>query len=318
MTDMPDERLHTVLVELLAHGPQDVGLLTRRARRLLRDPRIDDDATAELVATSALLVGRADGSVIRLLDVLEGQVLTHRVDAAVAGRTDLWTGLALQPLLTWCTVAPIPLASGGSVQVGSFAHPALVGPPGWLPGATPGSLLGFRVVAGELDVAPVADEQLGDLRREVAVRTVLARHYRREQWWSEDDLADRPGELDRALAHALLQDPDLLRVPVAPLDELLHDPLHQGQQDHQFRDMSAWERGEVVSFGVSGMPEALFCEIGQRAAKFGMSADQYIVAALGHLAWRTPFAEDLGPWESWDVPGAVDPPRSPTPLRRVT
>jgi hypothetical protein len=30
-----------------------------------------------------------------------------------------------------------------------------------------------------------------------------------------------------------------------------------------------------------------------------MTLDQFVVAILGHLAWRTPFAEDIGPWEDW-------------------
>ncbi len=30
-----------------------------------------------------------------------------------------------------------------------------------------------------------------------------------------------------------------------------------------------------------------------------MSLDQFVVAVLGHLAWRTPFAEDMEPWEHW-------------------
>ena len=30
-----------------------------------------------------------------------------------------------------------------------------------------------------------------------------------------------------------------------------------------------------------------------------MTLDQYVIAVLGHLAWRTPFAEDLEPWDGW-------------------
>jgi hypothetical protein len=37
-----------------------------------------------------------------------------------------------------------------------------------------------------------------------------------------------------------------------------------------------------------------------------MSLDQFVVAVLGHLAWRTPFAEDIGPWEDW-VPEEAQP-----------
>ncbi|MHB1474189.1 MAG: hypothetical protein ACYCV4_11325 [Dermatophilaceae bacterium] len=48
------------------------------------------------------------------------------------------------------------------------------------------------------------------------------------------------------------------------------------------------------------MPEALDVELRHRAEKYGMSHDQLVIAMLGHLAWRTPFAEDMGPWDAWD------------------
>lgn len=82
-----------------------------------------------------------------------------------------------------------------------------------------------------------------------------------------------------------------------------------------FVDTAAWNAGEVVSFSVAGMPEYLYGELDRRATKYGMSFDRFVVATLGHCAWRTPFAEDLGPWESWDVP--VAPPSGPTVLHAV-
>ncbi len=45
------------------------------------------------------------------------------------------------------------------------------------------------------------------------------------------------------------------------------------------------------------MPLMLHRELNLRAQRYGMSFDQYVVAVLGHLAWRTPFADDLGPRE---------------------
>jgi hypothetical protein len=84
-----------------------------------------------------------------------------------------------------------------------------------------------------------------------------------------------------------------------PLDELLHDPLQQDIDRHHFRDFSAAHQMETISFSVTGMPDALHREIEHRARRYGMSFDQYVIAVLGHLAWRTPFAEDLEPEESW-------------------
>lgn len=68
-----------------------------------------------------------------------------------------------------------------------------------------------------------------------------------------------------------------------------------------------------MSFGISGMPEYLNIELSQRATKLGMSTDRYVVLALGHLAWRTPFAEDMGPWEKWDTTDSL--PAEPNVVR---
>jgi hypothetical protein len=39
-----------------------------------------------------------------------------------------------------------------------------------------------------------------------------------------------------------------------------------------------------------------------------MSLDQLVIAILGHLAWRTPFAEDCEPFDDY-----WDPERTPRP-----
>jgi hypothetical protein len=57
------------------------------------------------------------------------------------------------------------------------------------------------------------------------------------------------------------------------------------------------------------MPDALQYGLSRRAATYGMSLDQYVVAVLGHLAWRTPFAEDMEPFDDGPSPkklGALD------------
>ncbi len=67
---------------------------------------------------------------------------------------------------------------------------------------------------------------------------------------------------------------------------------------------------DTVSFVVEGLPEALHRELSHRAHRYGMSFDQYVVAVLGHLAWRTPFAEDMEPRDDWApdrAPATVTP-----------
>lgn len=113
-------------------------------------------------------------------------------------------------------------------------------------------------------------------------------------------LASRPAELTRAIGHAVLENPTLFERPQRPLDELLYDALEQHVDDHHWRDFASVRQGNSVSFCIGGMPEALDMELRARAEQYGMSTDQYVIAILGFLAWRTPFAEDMAPWESWD------------------
>ena len=54
-----------------------------------------------------------------------------------------------------------------------------------------------------------------------------------------------------------------------------------------------------MSFCLGAMPVALHSELSRRAEQYGMSFDQFVIAILGHLAWRTPFAENIEPWEQW-------------------
>ena len=70
-----------------------------------------------------------------------------------------------------------------------------------------------------------------------------------------------------------------------------------------------------MSFAVTGMPMALDRELRHRAQRYGMTLDQFVIALLSHLAWRTPFAEDLEPWEDW-LPEELRPsPGRVMPLR---
>ncbi len=298
--DDVDHDLHDALEQCVRAGARDVTWLTAQARRVRRDARIDESAVLEAVATSTVLVERPDGTVDHLVRVLDGVVLTQRVRASTGDRSDLWAGVALQPLLNILAFTSLPVAGGGQVRRSPFGHEAIVGPPGWLPAVSPYELIGVRLERGELRAEQVDTSALPGLERQQQVRELIAHHYRRERWWGgEDELESRPGELVRALALAHLEVPDLLRTPFPPLDELLYDPLQQAVDRHHWRDFAACRQGETVSFTVTGLPAALHSELDARAHRYGMSFDQYVIAVLGHLAWRTPFAEDMEPWEGW-------------------
>lgn len=297
-----DHELHDTMVDLVRrHGPQSVEWLVARARRERRDARIDERLVIRTIESSTILVPGFDGDVGWLGDALDGIVLTHRARAPLAGRRDLWCGLSMQPLLNLAAFSPLPLTGGGEVVRMETGHDVLVGPSGWLPDVRRRGLVALRWSRGTLSVEAVDEADLPALEETQAARALIADHYRRERWWhTEDDLESRPGELVRALTLARMEDPDLLGDPHPPLDELLYNPLQRDVDEHHWRDFAAAHQSESVSRWLGYMPVALDIELSARARRYGMSFDQYVIAVLGHLAWRTPFAEDCGPFEDWD------------------
>lgn len=300
-----DIALHAAILRtLVRQGRTPLELLVRQMRKKKRDSRIDENTVFQCIDGSSLLVGHPSGEVGTLLEVLEGHLLTQRVPSPTSGRRDLWCTVALQPFLAWCSVMPLPLLNGGELTAAEFGHSALVGPPGWLPDAQPGDLLALRIEGGALGIALVdrdasTSSEIGPVDQQ-DLRRLLAHHFDVHRLYSLDTISlPRPGELVVALTHALLERPEILRQPGVPLDELLYDPLNQQDIDHHWRNANAWGTEFTVSFSITGMPENLHGEIRRRADIYGMSEDQYVIAVLGHLAWRTPFAEDLGSLDSW-------------------
>ena len=311
-----DHLLHEVLVQLVRdHGPQPLPWLTSRARRERRDARIDEPALIRVIECSTILVPLVDGRIGWLGEVLDGMVLTHRVRAPLAGRTDLWGGVSLQPLLNIAAYRPLPLVGGGEVTRMESGQDVLVGPEGWLPGVPRFGLVALRWDGGMLAAEPVDEEEHVHTPEQLqSLRALVAGHYRRERWWNgDDDLETRPGELVRAITLAKMEDPDFLSVPHPPLDEVLYNPLQREVDDHHWRDFAAAQQGHSVSFHLGDVPEALYGELSRRARLYGMSLDQFVVALLGHLAWRTPFAEDCEPFDFW----GPEPSGPVTPLRAV-
>lgn len=295
-----DDRLHDAIeAQVCAHPGSTVSMLTRRARRDTRDATVSEFEVEHHVDRSPVLIGMPDGTVTHLRNVLEGSILTQRVRSSTGDRTDLWTTLALAPLMMLALGEPLPLASGGVLRAAQFGHSALVGPEGWLPDVPPWGLVALEVRGGEVHTRVVLESELGDLPRHQQARELIALHYRRERWLTgRDHLETRPAEVVNAIAYALLEDPTLLAVPLPPLDELLHDALEEQHESH-WGDFEACRQGNTVSFMIAGMPEALQIELNGRARRYGMSFDQFVIAVLGHLAWRTPFAEDMEPWNAW-------------------
>lgn len=281
------------------HGPLDVDILTRRARLSLGRAHLDAHAVGLAAERVTVLVCRPDGRIAYLGDVLDGIVLTHRTRGPLDGRNDLWLGFSSQPFLTLAGVAPLPLAEGGEARLSETVDPVLIGPDGWLPAADPGDLIALTWRNSHLAVTRIDEGDLASPEDEDRVRRTLGERCRTTHWWidPQDDDAHL-AILLLGLAAARLEDPTLLSSPHAPLDQVLYDPLGVDRRNH-WREAAALRQGECVSFALTGVPHALDRELRHRAERYGMTLDQFVIAVLGHLAWRTPFAEDLAPWEDW-------------------
>ncbi|NYD43181.1 hypothetical protein [Nocardioides panaciterrulae] len=297
--------LHEVLADLISdHGPQDPATLAARVRRRLRDARVTAEGVELAADAAATLVRRPDGRVDHLAHVLDGIVLTHRVRGALGGRTDLWLGRGAQPFLSLARLHPLPLASGGEARISASGAPVLVGPAGWLPAARRGDLVGLRWRDGRLSVSLVDPAHLAGPREELHVRTLmaqrlvqrLAQRFARDYGSGEDDPEQLEALVVRCLARARLEDPGLLSTPHAPLDEILHDPVAVRPAD-LWRELAGAREEAGVELCLEGMPAALHAELDRRARRHGMALDQFVIALLGHLAWRTPCAEDPEGWE---------------------
>lgn len=248
-----------------------------------------------------LVLPLADGRLTHVIHVFDELVLTQAATAPTAGRTDFWAGPSLRPIVDLAREAPLALAGGGRCECSPAYADVLLGPPGWLPVVAPGHLLAFRLKAGVLDVSTV--ERLhDDVECERRVRENLARKI------GYDDDGPRRIDLTLTLAAGRLENPHLLSEPMRPLDELLHEPTDE-RTPEIWRELMAWRQDNTVSFSVTGMPEALHMELQGRARHYGMSFDQFVIAVLGHLAWRTPFAEDMEPFDSWVSNPGETPPR---------
>lgn len=289
--ESPDLRTQVVAI-VREHGP-----LTERdiALRLGADPHrveVTIDLATELLRLPS-------GDVAHRLGVLEGVVFTHRIRGPLAGRNDLWLGLAVQPFTDLAFDGPVRLASGGEATVGADLQGVLVGPEGWLPDVPRHGLVALTWREGALEVAAVDPDELPSPEDEQHVRRMVAEYCDRERWWKGTEAPEeRVRMVLRAVAYARMEDPEFLATPHLPLDEVLIDPFEVKAADH-WREYAASKQQESVSFCLGAMPVALHGELSRRATEYGMSFDQYVIAILGHLAWRTPFAEDIEPREQW-------------------
>src|SRR6266498_2841895 len=189
----------TVLAVLAERGPTRAKRPEVSVRRAAgREPRV---------------VSLLDGRWVSVPAVLEGVVLTHRLDQDEADgqMPPIDPDLAsLAPL----AIAGLRLVAGGDLELCSDAH--LHGPSGWLGGLGAGELVALRVRGGAVEVGPArVPAEVEDL----GVRRLLAVVER------ELSKLGTPGEGGLAAAlllalvvlQAMVEAPGLLRRAAAPL-----------------------------------------------------------------------------------------------------
>lgn len=172
-------------------GRSTVEWLAAQVRRELKDARITPETIEYVVESNVDVVGRPDGTVSHLLEVIDGSVFTHRVRHRLADRDDLWVNLGLQPLISILLLGPVPLATGGELRLSNYGHDAVIGPAGWLPALDIGDLMGVRFDHGTVRLEEIDPTTLPGPTAEQAARTAIARHYRRERWWDGSDASRR-------------------------------------------------------------------------------------------------------------------------------
>src|SRR6266542_2840206 len=208
----------TVLAVLAERGPLELGELARLvAERGATRAKRPEVSVRRAAGREPRVVSLLDGRWVSVPAVLEGVVLTHRLDQDEADGEMLPIDSDLASLAP-LAIAGLRLVAGGDLELCSDAH--LHGPSGWLGGLGAGELVALRVRGGAVEVGPArVPAEVEDL----GVRRLLAVVER------ELSKLGTPGEGGLAAAlplalvvlQAMVEAPGLLRRATVPLGELL-------------------------------------------------------------------------------------------------
>src|SRR6266511_2771158 len=208
----------TVLAVLAERGPLELGELARLvAERGATRAKRPEVSVRRAAGREPRVVSLLDGRWVSVPAVLEGVVLTHRLDQDEADGEMLPIDPDLASLAP-LAIAGLRLVAGGDLELCSDAH--LHGPSGWLGGLGAGELVALRVRGGAVEVGPArVPAEVEDL----GVRRLLAVVER------ELSKLGTPGEGGLAAAlplalvvlQAMVEAPGLLRRATVPLGELL-------------------------------------------------------------------------------------------------
>ncbi|HKE99626.1 MAG TPA: hypothetical protein VKG45_11915 [Actinomycetes bacterium] len=227
---------------LTEHGPLASGELGRllaaagvvRARDPVR-------SVAQALGPDARFTRLDDDRWAWLPAVLEGAVLTHRLSADEAETEAVRLEPDLAPLAP-LAIAGLALVAGGSLRRLADDWQRAAGPAGWLGEAPAGTLLGFRLRDGRLELGTLPEAGVGS---RLAARRLAAAA--RARLAGLEPLFEQPvTPVWRLVVEALAELPMLLFEPVDPLGELLDAAgleVRGGLVGHHGTDWSSWEPG---------------------------------------------------------------------------
>jgi hypothetical protein len=231
-----------VLAILAERGPLGLGELARLvAEQGVTRAKRPEVSVRRAVEREPRVVPLLDGRLVSVPAMLEGVVLTHRLDQDEVDGELLPVDPDLAPLAP-LAVGGLRLVSGESLERCAEGH--LHGPPGWLDGLRAGELVALRVRAGVVEVGravPVEVEDLG-VRRLLAVV---------ERELSELGVAGEGGlaaalPLALVVLQAMVEAPGLLRHTTAPLGELLAEAGFQTRSWLVGRGGTDWREWDEI------------------------------------------------------------------------
>ena len=203
----------------LALAPGDL------AGRLLASHIVDTDDADDLLDLYEVtrVVDTRDGRIVHLPSLLEGRVLTHRLQAEEVDEARVSTypdaGLLVTLLPGLRVAGGGPVVEQDRIDADGIPHDAsLFGPPGWLPGhVAAGDLIALHVTNGELKVRRTGPT---DPTTDRATADALSRTF--------SDLSGRnalggPIDVPELLTETIVRYPEAFRRPTAPLTVLLAD-----------------------------------------------------------------------------------------------
>jgi hypothetical protein len=239
------------------------------------------------LSASALAFQRPDGTWDLTTRALAGVVLTVRLRSRLRDNV-LWVHDDLEPFDGLLEGRRIPLASGGTAELGGGQIRTLLGPEGWLPDVPAGHLMALRWTGGALEVFPV--ELAPEAADVTDLRELLRRH--------ANGLHTPYGgtlRLTTVLLSVLREAPDAFAQPRLPLSEILP------WDSMEISDDSAWRADRDAQPLTLRLPRRVHDELARRAGLLGEHVADHAAVLLGAAVDRVRLtvSDRYDQWQDW-------------------